>query len=271
MPRFFLKKGGFAMTRAAMLGLAAFAVIPCAVARAEDKPGIQRFPETRSLNAKFPSAHQYVMEVWYSKNDKPATFSAKVYDVSIAGDYNRKAWEDFRTKTNAEGSVWESRKIEFTTRTGVPETEREQIMARFKTEKEQIVMPVLGNVTLPPLQVGQPQGGDKKGDASKPKLEFDESAQKGANLEGTTWSGKYTNGYRDISDGWPFKIEFLEKGQFKSINRDFDKREGTYIESGNKITTTETDGTVVDFVRNGDSMTGAGRGDSKFRVNLKKQ
>jgi len=136
------------MTRAAMLGLAAFAVIPWAVARAEDKPGIQRFPETLSLNAQFPSARPYVIEVWYSKNDKPGTFSAKVYDTSIPGDYNRQAWEAFRTKTNAEGSVWESRKIEFTTRSGIRETERAQIVARIKQEKDKIVMPVIGNVTL---------------------------------------------------------------------------------------------------------------------------
>jgi methionine-rich copper-binding protein CopC len=175
------------MNRVLLIGLVVSAV--ATTAAAADKKVIERLPENGTLTAEFPSAHSYIIEVSFSEKDKAGTFKAQVFDPSTAGDYDRRKWEDFRTKTNAPGSGEVSRKIEFTTSKGVRETEREQIVARIEREKKLIEKPGLDTVTLPPLPGDKPKGDARKGDASNQKVEYDESAPKdvGQKLIGTRW------------------------------------------------------------------------------------
>jgi hypothetical protein len=94
-----------------------------------------------------------------------------------------------------------------------------------------------------------------------------------ASLVGTKWSGKYR--VADFAGTWDYQIEFLTEGQFKSINRGFQKDKGKYTESGNTVTVISSDGHKIVFQRDGDTMTGISEtGDSsklKVRFSLKKQ
>ena len=86
------------MSRTAKWGLVAFLALIGTTRATSAGDDVERMPRNRTLDARFPSAHDYIIEVWFDEKDKPGTFKAKVYDPSIPADYNRQGWEDFRTK-----------------------------------------------------------------------------------------------------------------------------------------------------------------------------
>jgi hypothetical protein len=139
-----------------------------------------------TLDAEFPSVHSYKVEIWFMQSDKLGTFKYRIFDTSISGQYNSRAWEDFRTKMNDPNVRGVSRKIEVVTRAGVPETEREQIMLRIKQEKDRLEFQNLPTVDVKPLP-----GKTKKAE-EQPRATgyaYDEKARKTvASLEGTKWT-----------------------------------------------------------------------------------
>src|SRR4051794_25784979 len=91
-----------------------------------------------SLDARSPGRHRYIIEVWFLKKDKPGTFGSQSFAPSIPGRYDARRWEDFRTGMNDPAVGGVSRRIEFTTREGARETERQQIEALVKRERDRV-------------------------------------------------------------------------------------------------------------------------------------
>ena len=131
------------------------------MARTAIAQSVDRMPQNRTLDAQFPSAHAYIIEVWFSPQNKPATFKARVFDPSIPGDYDRQAWEAYRTKMNAPGSGWVSRRVDFTTRQGNRPTEREQIKERVKQERDKLEFQDIKPVDVKPHPSEQPKATTK--------------------------------------------------------------------------------------------------------------
>jgi hypothetical protein len=220
------------MTRTAVvIGLVATASI--AFSAGQDSSGIERFPDTLSLNAKFPSKHQYVIEVW--KDKATGSFKAKVFDLSIPRDYDRQSWEKFRTEKNAPGSGSVSRKVEFTTMAGVQATEREQITEKVKAiikeeaSRIQFVMPKQIDVKVGLSDSNKPTEAStsKKADNKAGTLVMDESAKK---LTGTKWNLTFTP-----SPNVPTAMEFRDKGVFVYVFDNRPSNDGTWKVTGKTV------------------------------------
>ena len=127
-------------------------------------------PGSGFLDAQVPGSHRYTIEVWFLKKDKPGTFQSRFFDPSIPGQYDVRPWEDFRTRMNDPKVAGISRKIEFTTREGVRETERRQIEALIKQERDRVEIQDPKVVDIPPSRR------EPTRDAGKTRTGHDEKA-----------------------------------------------------------------------------------------------
>ena len=210
------------MSRTATVGLVAFLGLFGSMARTATAQAVDRMPQNRTLDAQFPSAHAYIIEVWFSPQNKPATFKARVFDPSIPGDYDRQAWEAYRTKMNAPGSGWVSRRVDFTSGQGNRPTEREQIMERVKHERDRLEFQDLKTVDVKPHPSEQP-----KSKAETKGFVYNSNARKQAgSLAGTTWKG---------STPYQKTITFNENG-FLTSNSNLKDKE-SWRQEGNKVYT----------------------------------
>jgi hypothetical protein len=203
------------MTHRASVCLVATLVIAWTTVVSATAQQVERFPATPSLDAQFPSAHRYIVEVWFSKEDKPGTFRAKVYDPSIGGDYNRQAWEAFRTRMNDPEKGWESRVFEVTTREGVPQTEKDQVMARIRQEFDRIEFQKPKTVDVKPEKPKQEPKKEPKKGSGKTTFKYAEKAKKSADvgdLADTVWAGNPYPDSPNVKKGYYFTNEPAEDG-----------------------------------------------------------
>ncbi|MEJ7637441.1 MAG: hypothetical protein WKF75_05465 [Singulisphaera sp.] len=123
------------------------------------------------------------------RKDRPGTFKSSYYDQSVPGQYDARAWEDFRTEKNDPKVGGLSRKIEFTTRKGVRQTEREQIKRRIDQERTRIESQDPKFVNVPSMRSEQPEDAEKAGEGKEQIDDNDnsEDPDAGGRLVGTTW------------------------------------------------------------------------------------
>jgi hypothetical protein len=125
-----------------------------------------------SLDARSPGSHRYTIEVWFMRKDKPGTFKSRFFDPSIPGQYDAPRWEDFRTRMNDPSVGGVSRRVEFTTREGVRETERQQIEALVRQERDRVESRDPKFVGIPPVRREQTR------DAGKAEFGHDDKANR---------------------------------------------------------------------------------------------
>jgi hypothetical protein len=196
----------------------AITLISLPVVATAQEPSVRRFPQNQTIDAQFPSAHEYIVEIWFDSANKRATFQSDVYDPSIRGDYDRQAWEGFRLKYNAPGSGRVSRKITVTTSKNSPLSEREQIQARIRKEWELFETPQTATVDVKPHASEEQTKGQTKG------FTYDKDAPKNVGMAGTTWkNGRVT---------WKFDDE----RNWTDIAPNGAKFAGTYTLRGDSLT-----------------------------------
>ncbi len=143
-----------------------------------------------TLDAQFPSDHEYVVAVWFEKKDKAGTFQSRIMDPSIPGNYDRRAWEDAKTKWNDPNGTGVMRIFPVRTWQSMGATEREQVMARIKQERDRIEFQDLPSVDVKPEKKEKPKQEPKK-DSGKTTFSYNENAKKSnesGSLVGSTWS-----------------------------------------------------------------------------------
>jgi hypothetical protein len=187
-----------------------------------------------SLDARFPGSHRYTIEVWFMKEDRPGTFKSQFFDPSIPEQYNARQWEDFRTKMNDPKVGGVSRRIEFTTREGVRETERQQIEALVKQERDRVEFQGPKFVGIPPVRREQTK------DAGKTKFGYDDKAKKSPertvtdrDLDGS-WIVP-SGGYRDPMILFAIRKKAYPDGRYAAY-LGYDPVYGHYKINGNRIT-----------------------------------
>jgi len=180
-----------------------------------------------TLDAQFPSDHEYVVAVWFEKQDKAGTFKFRIMDTSIPGNYNRQAWQDANTKWNDPNGRGVMRIFPVRTWQSMGATEREQVMARIKQERDRIEFQNLPSVDV------KPEGPKKqtKKDSGKTTFEYKEDAEK--SLTGTTW--RFERRPPDEHGVWKFRDKYLYVEDEASNDPTRQLQVGTWQQNGNSV------------------------------------
>ena len=176
------------MSRTAKLGMITLIGLPYLTTLA-----LGQAPQAAStLDAQFPSDHEYVVAVWYYKKDKAATFKYAILDPSIPGNYDRQKWQKAKLDWDDpdKGGLMNIFPVRATQNS--TQTERRQIMVRIEEERRRIDFIDKPTVDVKPKSKEKPNGEMKK-DAGKTTYGYDPNAKKSADvgsLVGTRWSWK---------------------------------------------------------------------------------
>ena len=173
------------MSRTATLGLAML----IGLSSLTTPDALAQAPQVRStLDAQFPSDHDYVVAVWYVKKDKKATFKYAIMDPSIPGNYNRRQWEDAKLAWNDPDKGTVMNIFPVRTSQNARQTERQQVMVRVEQERQRIDFIDKPTVDVKPIWEEKPKA-EKKAQG-KTTFGYDEKAKKSTevgSLTGTLW------------------------------------------------------------------------------------
>jgi len=140
-----------------------------------------------SLDAPGGTDHEYVVAVWFDKQDKAGTFKSRIMDRSIPGDYDRRFWEDAKLKWNDPNGSGVMRIFPVRTWASMGATDRQQVEQRIQQERNRIEFIDKPTVDVKPIR--EEKKVEKK-DQGKTTYGYDPNAKKSAsftNLAGTRW------------------------------------------------------------------------------------
>lgn len=199
------------------------------------------FAQSRStLDARFPSNHQYVVAIWFKKSDKAGTFKSAIMDPSIPGNYDRRSWENSKLAWNDPNNDGAMRIFTVQTSSNSRMTERQQVQARIEQERKRIEFVEPAIVDIEPLRRENSSGGGG--------TRYDESAP---NLKGTNWSATVTTSGRVVDIG---VLSFGESGDMKLGTSSY-----KFTQDGNKISFEHGSGVMYTGSIRGGTMEGTAR------------
>jgi hypothetical protein len=169
-----------------------------------------------TLDAEFPGDHEYVVAVWFLKKDKASTFHYRIMDPSIPRNYDRRAWEVFKTNFTDPNVGGEVRFLTVKSTQNSRQTERQQVMARVQQERDRIEFQDPKFVDVEPEKKEKSKQEPKK-DSGKTTFSYDDKAKKSVSvdLSDTKWRSELSflhPIYTFSKDGY-VRVQFPEDGR----------------------------------------------------------